>query len=106
MGLFSIVCYRLADSNLHDSTKRTIILFCRFTQNYFKDVCIPYRTAILLSYNIKQLVIYLAFITIVITIPLFEEDKMASFLRCRNISGTQGSFTKIFHHFFAAWSFF
>ena len=60
MGLFSIVCHRLAESDLHDSTKNTTTLFCRLTQNYFKDVCIPYRTAILLSYNIKQLVIYLA----------------------------------------------
>ena len=74
MGLFSIVCHRLADSELHDSTKNPITLFCQLIQNYFKDVCIPQRTATLLSNNIKQLVIYLAFITIVITILLFEED--------------------------------
>ena len=61
MGLFLIVCHRLADRYLHDSTKNTITLFCLLIQNYFKDNCIPYRKVFLLSYNIKVLVIYLAF---------------------------------------------
>ena len=61
MGLFSIVCHRLADSNLQDSTNNTITLLCQLIQSYFKDVCIPYRTGILLSYNIKQLIAQLAY---------------------------------------------
>ena len=55
MGQFSIVCHRLADSTLHDSTNNTITLLCQLIQSYFKDVSILYRTGILLSYNIKTI---------------------------------------------------
>ena len=61
MGLFSIVCYRLADSDLYQTAQKTLLLYFAGSLSYFKNVCIPYRTAILLSYNIKQLVIYLTF---------------------------------------------
>ena len=50
MGLFSIVCHRVFALN-------PITLFFLLIQNYFKDACISYRTAILLSHNINQLVI-------------------------------------------------
>ena len=59
IGPFVIACHRLVDIDLHDSTKGTITLVCQITQSYFKDICISYRTAILLSYNKKKLVLHL-----------------------------------------------
>ena len=53
MGLFLIVQHRLVDSDLHDSTKDTITLVCQFIQSCFKDLFIPYKTAILSSYKTK-----------------------------------------------------
>ena len=74
MGLFVIACHHLVDIDLHDCTKGAISLVCHLIQTYFKYICIPYRTANLLSYNTKKLVLHLA-----CPISLFEEDKTASF---------------------------
>ena len=43
---FVIACHRLVDIDLHDCTKGVITLICHLIQTYFKDICIPYRTAI------------------------------------------------------------
>ena len=79
IGPFVVACYRLVDINLHDCTKGAVTLVCYLIQTYFKDICIPYKTAILLSYNTNKLVLHLAYI--VLAIPLFEEDKMTKFLK-------------------------
>ena len=41
-------------------TKDTITLICQLIHNYFKGVLIPYKTAILLKYNSKELLIHFA----------------------------------------------
>ena len=55
-----IACHRLADIDLHDCTKGAVTLVCHLIQTHFKDICIPYKTAILLSYKTNKLVLHLA----------------------------------------------
>ena len=56
---FVIAC-DIVDITLHDSAKDAITLVCQLILNYFRNICIAYGTAIILSYDIKQLVLHFA----------------------------------------------
>ena len=88
MSLFSIVCLCPADSNLHDSTNDTMTLVCQLMQNYFKDILIPNRTAILLNYNIKKLLKHLA---------CYNLQNGISICKIQDISGAKECFATIFY---------
>ena len=55
-GPFVIAC-DLVDITLHDSAKNAITVVYQLILNYFRDICIAYGTAIILNYDIKQLVL-------------------------------------------------
>ena len=100
---FVIPC-DLIDITLHDSAKDAITLVCQLILNYFRDICITYGTAIILSYDIKQLVVHFVCLNNSLIQRrqngvIFEEGGISRDLKCLSL--------KSFIIFpFTAWSFF